>query len=105
MSQTVQRITTKGDGILDAITDTKQAAVFATLGLPFKSPGVFVTYDRENTPASGGIAHFCFASNEQNCVGRLQEIWEEAQADVRLDALIDKMSPEISRAFMDRVVC
>src|ERR1700740_2864066 len=103
MSQTVQRINLPSPGIIDAIKDTKQAAVFATLGLPFKSPGVFVTFDKENPKSSGGVAHFVFASAAKNSVGDLQQVWDEAKAELYLDEHL-KDNPLLAKMVTDAVL-
>lgn len=76
--------------LTDTITNTKVAVVFATLGLPFGEPAIWIAYDEEHPKSSGGVAHFLFQSDQANRVQRLRETFDEGTADVRLDELIEK---------------
>ncbi len=76
-------------GYVSSTNDTKQATVFSTLGLEWRFPAIYVIYDEEHPKSSGGVAHFNFASNEDNSFGDLLGIYEKGSADIELDAWLD----------------
>lgn len=84
--------------LVDAVTNTKQATVLITLGLPLAKPGVFILYDKDNPGSSGGVAHFLFESNVANAVRQYLRVYDEGQADGELDNFFAShrgKSPEI----------
>lgn len=81
-------------GYVDSTNDTKQAAVFSTLGLPWRFPAVYITYDEEHPKSSGGIAHFSFASSEDNSFRELLAVYESGTADVEFDDWLDQKKLE-----------
>ncbi len=81
---------------LDGITNTKQAAVLATLGLNFARPGIYKTFDEDHPPkATGGTAHFLFESSASNTVQKYIRIYEEEIADVTLDDFLESLKAEL----------
>jgi hypothetical protein len=84
--------------LVDAVTNTKKAAVLVTLGLPLAKPGVFILYDKDYPKSSGGVAHFLFQSNLGNIVQQCLRVYEAGTADGDLENFINSYkgkSPEI----------
>lgn len=76
--------------VVDSVTNTKKAAVLATLGYKFREGGaIFITYDEENPVSSGGTAHFLFESSINNDVQKALRIYDEGTADADLEVLIE----------------
>lgn len=75
-----------------SITNTKQAACLATIGLPLKdNEGIYIHYDEENPRKSGGVAHFNFKPEVADEMQRLIGLYDAGDADVEFDALVDDL--------------
>lgn len=73
----------------DSTSDTKQAAVFTTLGLPWRTPAVWIQYNEDHPRSSGGIAHFNFSPTLAFTFKQLRDTYEAGTADKELDEWID----------------
>jgi len=85
------------ENIWSGITNTKLATVLATMGMPLRKPGVYITYDKENPRSSGGTAHFLFEASPR--LSKLSSVYNDGKADSELDQYLDhtlrfKLSPE-----------
>jgi hypothetical protein len=93
----------KNPAIFSGITNTKLATVLATMGLPLRKHGVYITYDKENPKSSGGTAHFLFEDSIQNRVGKLSEIYNEGKADEDLDNYLEVLKATMPPAAFEEL--
>lgn len=92
--------------IVNSITNTKLATVLLTLGRKLKpKDSIFIQYDRDTPPSTGGKAHFLFDTNIRNDIHRDAKVYEAGTADTYLEEFVASLDlPDTTKANLEQAI-
>jgi hypothetical protein len=101
----VSKTEEKPKRLSESITNTKKAAVLATLGIPFEEKsGIYIRYDDENPRKSGGVAHFHFKPEAAEDIRRLLGKYDDEKSDIEFDDICREFIENGSREVKEAVL-